>query len=196
MLLNEKFLSSLVFLPMTASYNVEKFLLDRANIHDTVVRLVHSFDAMVDLTAMELVYAADVVTGYDTSPENPPQVMSREALASELDRLHAPFESMQHSVLNILIDLPQPTPDINYLAPDLCNVTAYAHAVFYEKDAEGKPSQLVMRNGIELYFGIKTQSDNFVRNHGVVPYPNFLLIEVIEEVRNMRKLLADEVSES
>ncbi|KAK9783862.1 hypothetical protein AB5N19_14416 [Seiridium cardinale] len=152
MLLNEKFLSSLVFLPMTASYSIEKYLLDRANIHDTVVRLVHSFDARADLTTMELVYAADVVTGYDTSPENPPQVMTREALASELDRLHAPFESMQHSVLNILIDLPQPTPGINYLAPDLCNVTAYAHAVFYEKDAEGKPSQLVMRNGGKYEF--------------------------------------------
>lgn len=100
---------------MSASYDIETYLLDKANIQDTMVRMVsfhlpalrakhadplqmHSFDTRATSTLINLVYAPEVHLDYDPLLGGSPEVVSSEVWAKKLEHIHDPYDSTQHVV--------------------------------------------------------------------------------------------------
>ncbi|KAJ5691616.1 hypothetical protein N7488_012351 [Penicillium malachiteum] len=131
---------------MAATYDVQTYLLDRANIQDTIVRTMHLFDTGATAETINSVYTAEIHLDYDELLGFSPGVISSEAWAKRLDQIHTPFEETQHVIQNILIDLPQPTGS-NPTRPDRCHVSAYAHGWFYNRDANKFPRLMARRQG-------------------------------------------------
>ena len=110
---------------MAAPYNVETYLLDKANIQDTMVRMVsgplvsflpfflrpqasrtkhadppqmHSFDTKATSTLINSVYTSEVHLDYDPFLGGSPEVVSSEVWAKRLEHIHDPYDSTQHVV--------------------------------------------------------------------------------------------------
>ncbi|KAJ5726002.1 uncharacterized protein N7483_007359 [Penicillium malachiteum] len=102
---------------MAATYNVQTYLLKRANIQDTIVRTVlnelipviyfvpltdslqmHLFDTGATAETINSVYTAEIHLDYDELLGFSPEVISSEAWAKRLYQIHTPFEETQHVI--------------------------------------------------------------------------------------------------
>ncbi|KAI0005666.1 hypothetical protein F4779DRAFT_597888 [Xylariaceae sp. FL0662B] len=132
---------------MVGAYDVQDYLLDRANIHDTIFRMILSFDTKTTKTLVTSVYTPRPYIDYSEVLGGSPQEMSSEVWAKSLDPVLDAFDSTQHTVQDLLIELPQPTTKKAIKQPQSCNVIAYAVAWLYRRDSEGQPRVMVRRNG-------------------------------------------------
>ncbi|KAJ5741065.1 hypothetical protein N7493_000937 [Penicillium malachiteum] len=111
---------------MAAAYDVPTYLLDRANIQETIVPTMHLFDTRATAETINSVYTPEIHLDYDQLPGFSLEVISYR---------------------NTLIDLPQPMGKNLTTHPNRCHVSAYAHGWFYNRDAERFPRLMVRRQG-------------------------------------------------
>ncbi|KAK7917765.1 hypothetical protein PG985_011373 [Apiospora marii] len=157
---------------MDASYTITRCLLDKENIRDTVFRMVRhpllmlsitgtardmsltvfrqmfAFDERDSEALVKSVYAPEVTINYDaTLLGRGAEDMSSREWARRLEHLHDRYDTTQHIVHNLLVELPQPDSKGTVRRPGSCKVFAYAHGIFYKRDAEGRPTIMARRQG-------------------------------------------------
>ncbi|KAI1080832.1 hypothetical protein F5B20DRAFT_539114 [Whalleya microplaca] len=132
---------------MIAAYDVQTYLLDRANIHDTIFRMIISFDTRQTSALVKSVYTPRPYIDYSEVLGGSPSEMSSEVWAKSLEPILGAFDSTQHTVQDLLIELPQPTSKKAIKLPQTATVIAYAVAWLYRRDSEGQPRVMVRRNG-------------------------------------------------
>ncbi|KAI0843933.1 SnoaL-like domain-containing protein [Daldinia vernicosa] len=125
-----------------AQYDIQTFLLDKQNIHDTVARLTLNLDLRSTDGLIKDVYAPDVVVDYTSMFGGKPTEATNEAWAKSLEPMMDAFDSMQHVVTNEVIELPQPTKGVS--RPDRASVVAQVNGHMFRRAARGKP---IMHNG-------------------------------------------------
>jgi hypothetical protein len=147
---------------MANSYTVTQYLLDRANIHDTVCKLVSTikhqklkskqstktphktlyYDENNPSGLASEVYAHELTLDYSALTGNPATVLTGEACATSVSKIIAKYDSTQHLNSNIVIDLPQ--PGAARQRPDTASVKAQVNAHMVKRAARGGP---LMQNG-------------------------------------------------
>ena len=101
---------------MDAPYDVQTYLLDRANIQDTVVRTVrngslmilrridwglvqmHLFDTVATAEAVNSVYTTEIYLDYEQLLGFSAEVVSSETWAKRLNQIHKPYDETQHII--------------------------------------------------------------------------------------------------
>ncbi|KAI5917641.1 hypothetical protein F4810DRAFT_695505 [Camillea tinctor] len=137
---------------MAGTYDVQTYLLDRANIHDTIFRMTYAFDTRTFSVLVDSVYTPTVHIDYSSIMDRPAEDISSTSWAQNVDSLLAKHDSTQHSIADMLIELPQPGTAAR---PDTCSVVAYGNAWIYKRDAEGQLRTMVRRNGGRYEFELK-----------------------------------------
>ncbi|KAJ5689704.1 hypothetical protein N7462_004096 [Penicillium macrosclerotiorum] len=83
---------------MAKPYDVTTYLLDRANIQDTVVRTMHLFDTGATKETINSVYTQEIHLDYDRRLGFSPEVVSSESWAQRLGQIHKPYDETQHII--------------------------------------------------------------------------------------------------
>ena len=92
-----------------STYSTADYLLDRANIHDTVTKLYLLTDFKEwDLLASEVPASTGITLDYSKLFGSPPAQHSPQELVSQWKTLISKMTTTQHIVTGLLIDLPQP----------------------------------------------------------------------------------------
>ncbi|KAK4173765.1 a85abab4-79ca-4c16-abac-08a1ebe8aeba [Triangularia setosa] len=146
---------------MAASYDVSTYLLDKENIRDTVIRMascpgplylnwrMFAFDDRATSTLIDHVYAPVITLSYDKlllGDDFHQKKMPSEQWAKSLEHMHDKFDTTEHIIQNLLVELPQPGSGVQ--RPKNVKARAIAHGLFYKRDAEeGRPSIMALRNG-------------------------------------------------
>ncbi|KAI1138192.1 hypothetical protein F5Y05DRAFT_53398 [Hypoxylon sp. FL0543] len=120
---------------MSASYDIQTYLLDRANVHDTVIRLTLNLDLKSYEGLVRDVYAPQVVIDYTSMFGGQPLETTNEEWARSLEPMMSAFDGTQHVVEGLLIELPQPVEGAR--RPDKCKVTANVNGHMCRKAARG-----------------------------------------------------------
>ncbi|KAI5865855.1 hypothetical protein GGS23DRAFT_594024 [Durotheca rogersii] len=127
---------------MAAAYDIQTFLLDRANIHDTVIRLGLNSDLNSTEGYVRDVYAPEVVIDYTSLFGGAPLRTTARAWAEMLQPMLGAYDARHHVVSGVLIELPQPAPGV--ARPDRCAATANVSGHMVRRTARGGP---IMHNG-------------------------------------------------
>ena len=91
------------------TYSTSDYLLDRANIHDTVTKLYLLTDLQLwDRLAAEVPASNGIVLDYSKIFGSPPSQLSSDGLVQQWKSLMEKMTSTEHIVTGLLIDLPQP----------------------------------------------------------------------------------------
>ncbi|KAI1384151.1 uncharacterized protein F4822DRAFT_62599 [Hypoxylon trugodes] len=125
-----------------AEYDIQTYLLDRANVHDTVTRLCLNLDLRSNEGLVNDVYASQVVIDYTSMFGGKPLETTSEEWATSLKPSMNRFDGQQHIVTGLLIKLPQPAKGV--ARPDKCSVVANVTGHLVRKAARGGP---IMHNG-------------------------------------------------
>ncbi|POS70418.1 hypothetical protein DHEL01_v211188 [Diaporthe helianthi] len=83
---------------MAETYSIEQYLLDRANINDTVIRMMHGFDSRCVADLVDLVYTPEIFLDYDSRMGGRPRTTTSAEWAKKVARLHAEDDFTQHLV--------------------------------------------------------------------------------------------------
>ncbi|KAL2113046.1 hypothetical protein VUR80DRAFT_5469 [Thermomyces stellatus] len=131
-----------------AAYDTTTYLLDRANISDVCMRLVHYYDTFStggEAGLRDRVFAGTVSVDYTAFGFAPPRDFTREEWVREIGRLVGTFKATQHSITGLVIDLPQPGPSSK--RPSVVEVAANATGTLVK---EGKTEHNGGRYQLEL----------------------------------------------
>lgn len=104
------------------------------------------FDYRDGSILFEHVYTPTVHIDYSQLLPSPPADVTREQFWESLGPVLAQWDSMQHAMQDMLIELPQ--PGVGATRPSECAVVGITLAVGYKNDAEGKPTVVLQRNGV------------------------------------------------
>ncbi|KAK8074102.1 hypothetical protein PG994_005001 [Apiospora phragmitis] len=104
-------------------------LLDAMTLRATkAFKSMFAYDERDSEALVNSVYAPEVTINYDTSLLGKgAETMPNTEWAKRLEHLHDRFDTTQHIVQ--------------------CKVSAYAHGIFYKRDAEGQPTIMARRQG-------------------------------------------------
>ncbi|GJC88302.1 hypothetical protein ColLi_11140 [Colletotrichum liriopes] len=93
------------------TYDAQAYLLDRANIHDTITKLCHAYDTASPTTLASEVYAPEIGLDYAAffGADGPTSAKGPEWSRSVIDVLR-PMTATQHLLAGVVADLPQPAP--------------------------------------------------------------------------------------
>ncbi|KAL2169940.1 hypothetical protein VTG60DRAFT_5484 [Thermothelomyces hinnuleus] len=122
-----------------ASYDIAQYLLDRANIHDTLTKVPLYYDT-VNIKGLESeVYAPSIEIDYTSIMGGTPFTVSRAEWLERADGLLNKFASSQHVTTGIITNLPQ--PGANVTRPDKVTVSAQVTGSMVGKSesADGNP---------------------------------------------------------
>ncbi|KAI2616064.1 hypothetical protein GGR54DRAFT_248279 [Hypoxylon sp. NC1633] len=122
---------------MAATYDVQTYLLDKANIETTVNRLTINVDLEEWDNLISQVYAPEVVIDFTSLSGGKPHVTTNEAWVKGLLRKMKGFDSAQHIVTNLVIELPQPIKGAR--RPNKCIVHAQVNGHMFRRAAKGGP---------------------------------------------------------
>ncbi|KAI0600674.1 hypothetical protein F4775DRAFT_598749 [Biscogniauxia sp. FL1348] len=140
---------------MADTYDIQTYLLDRANVHDTIFRMTLAFDNRTPSVLVDSVYTATVHIDYSSIMDKPAEDISSTSWAQSVDSMLSKYDSTQHTAIDLLIELPQPGTAPR---PDTCSAIAYGNAWIYKRDAQGRPRAMVRRNGGRYEFELKRLS--------------------------------------
>ncbi|KAJ1327715.1 nuclear transport factor 2 family protein [Microdochium nivale] len=135
---------------MAALYDVQTFLLDKTNIHDTITQMMLGYDDHDMNRLRDKVFASNILMDYSALLGTEPTEYSREDWLQYLKRVTEGFDSTQHTAQDMLIELPQPTNGAT--RPKTVAVVAYVNAHMVRRDARGGP---MMHNGGRTYFELE-----------------------------------------
>ncbi|KAI2469313.1 hypothetical protein F4781DRAFT_394838 [Annulohypoxylon bovei var. microspora] len=127
---------------MAAPYDTLAYLLDRANVHDTVTRLTLDLDLGSREGLVNDVYAPQVVIDYTSMFGGKPIETTNEKWAADLDPMMSAFDGKQHVSTGLLIELSQPVKGV--ARPEKCRVIANVNGHLFRRAARGGP---MMHNG-------------------------------------------------
>ncbi|KAF3055592.1 hypothetical protein GL218_07030 [Daldinia childiae] len=130
---------------MASPYDIQTYLLDRANIHDTVTRLTFNCDRKSTDGLIKDVYAPQVALDYTSVFGGQPFETTKEEWAKTITSAAASFDKCQHIVTGLIIELPQPFN--NATRPDKCRVFANATGHMVRQAARGGP---IMHDGAQF----------------------------------------------
>ncbi|OTB05105.1 hypothetical protein M426DRAFT_10949 [Hypoxylon sp. CI-4A] len=127
---------------MASPYDTQTYLLDRANIYDTVIRLTINIDLESFEGLVKDVYAPEVVIDYTSMFGGKPMETTAKEWSDSLRPLMEAYDGHQHIVSAVLIELPQPGKGVT--RPDKCKVIANVEGHMFRRAARGGP---MMHNG-------------------------------------------------
>ncbi|KAI2776075.1 hypothetical protein F4815DRAFT_449665 [Daldinia loculata] len=130
---------------MAAPYDIQTYLLDRANIHDTVTRLTFNCDRKSMDGLIKDVYAPQVALDYTSMFGGQSFETTKEEWAKTITSAAASFDKCQHIVTGLIIELPLPFNGAT--RPDKCRVFANVTAHMVRQAARGGP---IMHDGVSL----------------------------------------------
>ncbi|KAJ9132019.1 hypothetical protein NKR23_g11492 [Pleurostoma richardsiae] len=131
---------------MASAYSVTDYLLDKANIHDTVTKMPWYYDVKSEDGLTDEVYAPEVVIDYSKILGAEPYRMTGREWASLVQKLIQGFDSTQHVYGPLIIELPQPG---SAPRPDKAKVLSQGNGHMVKKDARGGP---LIQNGGRAIF--------------------------------------------
>ncbi|KAK3310646.1 uncharacterized protein B0T15DRAFT_489312 [Chaetomium strumarium] len=160
-----------------ASYDIAQYLLDRANIQDTVTKNSLYYDTRNISGLANEVYAASILIDYTSILGGEPTTLSRTEWLEQAQGILQTFESSQHLISGIIIDLPQPAPASS--SGGTTTTTTTTMATRPEKASlmahvggnmilKGQPSSNVIQNGGILE--AELQRDPELEKQGVNPW--------------------------
>ncbi|KAB5549859.1 hypothetical protein GE09DRAFT_1128067 [Coniochaeta sp. 2T2.1] len=151
---------------MSESYTATQYLLDRANIHDTVRKLTLYYDtANIPGLATE-VFAKVVKVDYSLLTGSPVVTVDGPTWAATVGEVLAKYDSTQHVVSNMVVDLGgQPGGGGARQRPGRASVYGHANGHLVKAAARGGP---LMQNGV-VYF-IELERDAELEKEGVNPW--------------------------
>ncbi|KAI3399808.1 hypothetical protein diail_5605 [Diaporthe ilicicola] len=129
---------------MSSTYTVTDYLLDRANIHDTVTKLAWYYDTHSEDGLREEVFAPELHVDYSKILGGEPFVTSGPAWAAQANKLVEKFDSSQHLYGHLIIELPQ--PGSSSAPPAKCKVLGQCGASMV-RSAAGEGSSLLQNGG-------------------------------------------------
>ncbi|KAK4239072.1 hypothetical protein C8A03DRAFT_32870 [Achaetomium macrosporum] len=148
-----------------ASYDIAQYLLDRANIQDTVTKNSLYYDTLnIDGLANE-VYADSILIDYTSILGGEPTTVSRAEWVDRVRSILQTFESSQHIISGIVVDLPQPSPKTTTARPDKASLKAHVGGNMV---LNGQPSENVIQNGGILE--AELQRDAELEKQGLNPW--------------------------
>ncbi|KAL2200038.1 hypothetical protein P885DRAFT_58227 [Corynascus similis CBS 632.67] len=128
-----------------ASYEIAQYLLDRANIHDTIIKVPFYYDT-VNINGLESeVYGPSIEIDYTSIMGGSPFTVSRAEWVEQADGLLHKFASSQHVTTGIVTNLPQPGP--NVARPEKVTVYAQVTASMIGKSEVTNGDALFVQNG-------------------------------------------------
>ncbi|KAK4192796.1 hypothetical protein QBC35DRAFT_483410 [Podospora australis] len=105
------------------SYDTAQYLLDRANIHDTITKVPLYYDLRNIAGLRDEVYAQELYLDYTSILGGEPFTIARDEWVDRASKIFESFSSTQHVTSGLVIHLPQPnTPGVR--RPD--TVSLYA----------------------------------------------------------------------
>ncbi|KAI1641373.1 hypothetical protein F4809DRAFT_636662 [Biscogniauxia mediterranea] len=122
---------------MASSYDIQTWLLDRANIHDTVTRLTFHIDTKSVEGLINEVYAPNLVLDYTSMFGGEPQETTGNEWGQKVGSMMARYDETHHVVTGLLIQLPQPTNQAG--RPDKCTVISNVTAHMVRRNVKGGP---------------------------------------------------------
>ncbi|RYP20381.1 hypothetical protein DL765_002839 [Monosporascus sp. GIB2] len=111
---------------MASPYDIQTYLLDRANIHDTLSRLPIYYDTKSTEGLIKDVFAPRVEIDYTSILGGQPTHTTGEEWARTLQPMLEAFDASQHVYTGFLIELPQPGQ--NSARPESCTVVSHGGA--------------------------------------------------------------------
>jgi len=127
-----------------ASYDVTQYLLDRANIHDTVTKVPLYYDTH-NTAALAEVYGPSIEIDYTSVLGGAPYTVSRAEWVAQAGRLLDGFASSQHVTTGIIAHLPQPGAGV--ARPEKVSVQAQVRGNMIGKSQTGDGEAPFMQNG-------------------------------------------------
>ncbi|KAG6368090.1 hypothetical protein INS49_002290 [Diaporthe citri] len=127
---------------MSSTYTVTDYLLDRANIHDTVTKLAWYYDTHSEAGLRDEVFAPELRVDYSKILGGEPFTIAGPDWAAQAKELVEKFDSSQHLYGHFLIDLPQPGSSSR---PDKSTVLGQCGASMVRQGASGEGS--LLQNG-------------------------------------------------
>ncbi|RYO98814.1 hypothetical protein DL764_006977 [Monosporascus ibericus] len=128
---------------MASPYDIQTYLLDRANIHDTLTRLPIYYDIKSAEGLIKDVFAPRVEVDYTSIFGGQPTDTAGEEWGRSLQTMLEAFDATQHVYTGILIELPQPGQ--NSVRPESCKVVSHGGAHMVRNGS-------LMHNGGLAYF--------------------------------------------
>lgn len=135
---------------MASLYDVSTYLLDKEGIRDTIIRMLIAYDERDTSTLIHSVYAPEITLNYDARLGGHPETVPSEQWAKRLEHMHDGYDTTQHIIQNVLINLPQPGTEAGASRPESCTVVAYAHGLFYKRNIDGMPRTMALRSGVSF----------------------------------------------
>ncbi|GKT64663.1 hypothetical protein ColTof4_07059 [Colletotrichum tofieldiae] len=135
------------------TYDAQAYLLDRANIHDTITKLCHAYDTASPTTLASEVYAPEIGLDYAAffGADGPTSAKGPEWSRSVVDVLR-PMTATQHLLAGVVANLPQPAPPpppgsapSGAPRPDSCRAVANVFASLVREGVRGGGG--LMQNG-------------------------------------------------
>ncbi|KAF8854122.1 hypothetical protein BDZ45DRAFT_597591 [Acephala macrosclerotiorum] len=128
-----------------ALYDIQTYLLDRANIHDTITKMSLYADMSKYEELGKEVFNSKIIVDYTQLFGGQPDDMEGHALGMKWKDQISHLDAKHHVTTSILIDLPQPGDGVK--VPDKAGFIANAIITLQRKDAKGGPET---RNGEKL----------------------------------------------
>ncbi|KAI1660052.1 hypothetical protein F4813DRAFT_401047 [Daldinia decipiens] len=131
---------------MAASYDIQTYLLDRTNIHDTVTRFTFNCDRKSRNGLVQDVYAPQIALDYTSMFGSQPFETTKEEWAKTITSAAATYDKSTFDYpRGLIIELPQPFN--NTPRPDKCRVFANVTAHMVRQVVKGGP---IMHVGVSL----------------------------------------------
>ncbi|KAK4157823.1 hypothetical protein C8A00DRAFT_39832 [Chaetomidium leptoderma] len=149
-----------------ASYDIAQYLLDRANIHDTIVKVPIYYDT-ADLPNLSGLYAPYVEIDYTAIIGGSPYTISRADWVERVGGLLEKYSATQHVTSGIIANLPQPTA--NATRPEKVTVQAQVagHMVGVSESGSDGVVSLTQNGGL---LEAELQRDTELENQGQNPW--------------------------
>ncbi|KAK3939701.1 hypothetical protein QBC46DRAFT_387360 [Diplogelasinospora grovesii] len=150
------------------AYNIEQYLLDRANIHDTVTKLTICYDTQDIPTLIKDVFADEVDVDYTSILGGSPFRVGGSEWSERLGKIISAYDSTQHITTGLVINLPQPSGGTKQQRPDIVTVDAQAMATMVKASAATDAAGSILQNGGLL--NIELERNQTLEEKGVNPW--------------------------
>ncbi|KAH9238027.1 hypothetical protein K456DRAFT_1721618 [Colletotrichum gloeosporioides 23] len=127
------------------TYDIQEYLLDRANIHDTITKLCHAYDTNSPAQLTSDVYTPRIRLDYAAffGADAPTAADAADWARSAVGALDG-MTATQHLLAGIVAELPQPSTSSSSERPETCRATANVMASLVREGARGGA---LMQNG-------------------------------------------------
>ncbi|EPE28079.1 NTF2-like protein [Glarea lozoyensis ATCC 20868] len=117
------------------TYDIQNYLLDRANIHDTVTKMSMYLDMSRIEALKKEVFHTKVLVDYTSMFSGEPKLVNGEEQVDSWAKQISKMDSWQHVTTGILIELPQPGAGVD--VPETATVLANCTVNLSRKGAKG-----------------------------------------------------------